>query len=134
MAKVQLVPPSEQDYDAAAMLREALRRFVRRTELETRQRGLTPRAYQLLLMIKTGRRERGRASLEELEERLQLGKSTITELVLRSETAGLVRRELDPTRRRGISIRLTAAGERQLADLVSVLGDERQRLLELLRH
>jgi DNA-binding MarR family transcriptional regulator len=114
-------------------LREALRRFARRTELETRQRGLTPRAYQLLLMVRTGRRKSGRASLDELEDRLQLGKSTITELVLRSESAGLVRRELDPTRRRGISVRLTAAGERQVANLVLALGDERKHLLELLR-
>ena len=127
------VTPADHEYDAAATLREALRRFARRTELETRERGLTPRAYQLLLMVKTGRRGRGRASLDELEERLQLGKSTITELVLRSEDAGLVRRELDRTRRRAISVRLTAAGESQLADLVVALGDERKRLLELLR-
>ena len=129
-----MVMPTDLDYDDAATLREALRHFARRTELEARQRGLTPRAYQLLLMVKTGRRERGRAGLDELEERLQLGKSTITELVLRSEDAGLVRRELDRTRRRAISVRLTAAGERKLADLVGVLGDERKRLLELLRH
>jgi DNA-binding MarR family transcriptional regulator len=89
--------------------------------------------YQLLLMVKTGRREHGRASLDELEERLQLGKSTITELVQRSEDAGLVQRELDPTRRRGISVRLTATGERHVADLVVALGDERKRLRELLR-
>lgn len=127
------VTPADQEYDEAATLREALRRFARRTELLTRERGLTPRSYQLLLMVKTGRRERGRASLDELEERLQLGKSTITELVLRSEDAGLVRRELDPTRRRAISVRLTRAGERQLADLVVALGDERKRLIELLR-
>ena len=133
MSNPRPVTPAEQDYDAAARLREALRRFARRTELETRERGVTPRTYQLLLMVKTGRRERGRASLDELEERLQLGKSTITELVLRSENAGYVRRELDPTRRRAISIRLTPAGERKVADLVVALGDERKRLLELLR-
>jgi DNA-binding MarR family transcriptional regulator len=130
--KLQSLEPSARDYAAAATLREALRRFARRTELETRARGLTPRSYQLLLMLKTGRREAGRASLGELEERLQLGKSTVTELVLRSEDAGLVRRELDPTRRRAISVRLTDAGQRGLADVVAALGDERTRLLELL--
>jgi DNA-binding MarR family transcriptional regulator len=129
--KVQRIVNGD-DYGDAATLREALRRFARQTELVTRAHGLTPRTYQLLLMLKTGREERGRAGLGELEDRLQLGKSTVTELVLRSEAAGLVHRELDRARRRGISIRLTDAGERRLADVVVALGNERERLLELL--
>ncbi len=121
------------DYGEAAFLREALRRFARRTELVTRAHGLTPRTYQLLLMLKTGRRAAGSAGLGELEERLQLGKSTVTELVLRSEDAGLVRRELDRTRRGAISVRLTPAGARRLAKVAAALGDERARLAELLQ-
>jgi DNA-binding MarR family transcriptional regulator len=120
------------DYREAAYLREALRRFARTTELVTRANGLTPRSYQLLLMLKTGRQESGRAGLGELEDRLQLGKSTVTELVFRSEDAGFVRRELDRTRRGSISVCLTPAGARRLAKVVSALGDERKRLLELL--
>jgi len=131
--KLQGIQPTSQDYGDAAVLREALRRFGRRTELITRAHGLTPRTYQLLLMLKTGRRGAGSASLGELEERLQLGKSTVTELVLRSEDAGLVRRELDRMRRRAISVHMTRAGERRLAEVVSALGDERARLAELLR-
>jgi len=124
--------PSSDEYSTAAALREALRRFARRTELVARSHGLTQRTYLLLLMLKTGRDDSGRAGLAELEERLQLGKSTVTELVLRSEAAGLVRRELDPDRRRSISVRLTPAGEERLAEMVRDLGDERARLLELL--
>ncbi len=124
--------PTAEDYDNAAALREMLRLFARRTEVVSRADGLTPRSYQLLLMVKTGRREPGRATLAELEERLQLGKSTVTELVLRSEDAGLVHRELDRNRRGAISVRLTAAGEERLAKVVAALGDERVRLLELL--
>jgi DNA-binding MarR family transcriptional regulator len=131
--KVQSLAATPEDYGAAANLREALRRFARHTELITRAHGLTPRSYQLLLMLKTGRNEAGRASLGELEDRLQLGKSTVTELVLRSEDAGLVRRELDRVRRRAISVHLTESGERRLADVVAALGDERSRLAELLR-
>ena len=133
MKKLQRVEPTIEDYGEAAALREALRRFARRTELITRAHGLTPRSYQLLLMLKTGRAEAGSAGLGELEERLQLGKSTVTELVLRSEDAGLVRRELDRLRRRAISVQMTKAGERRLAEVVSALGDERARLVELLR-
>jgi DNA-binding MarR family transcriptional regulator len=130
--ELQGVSPPPLDYREAAILREALRRFSRRTELVTRANGLTPRSYLLLLMLKTGRGETGRAGLGELEDRLQLGKSTVTELVLRSEDAGLVRRELDRTRRNAISVCLTPGGARRLAKVVGALGDERKRLLELL--
>jgi DNA-binding MarR family transcriptional regulator len=124
--------PSPEEFSTAASLREALRRFSRRTELVARSHRLTPRTYLLLLMLKTGRETPGRAGLAELEDRLQLGKSTVTELVLRSEGAGLVRRELDRSRRRAISVRITPRGERRLADVVRDLGDERERLRELL--
>jgi DNA-binding MarR family transcriptional regulator len=130
--ELQGISPDPTEYSDAAYLREALRQFARQTELVTRANGLTPRSYQLLLMLKTGRGEAGRAGLGELEQRLQLGKSTVTELVLRSEDAGLVRRELDRTRRGAISVSLTPAGARRLAKVVSTLGDERERLLKLL--
>ena len=126
--------PTEQEYESAAALREALRVFQRHTELVTAKHGITPRIYVLLLMVKTGRSANGRASLGELEERLHLGKSTITELVQRAEERRLIRRELDPARRGAILVRLTPAGERNLARACSELGDQRRRLVELLSH
>jgi DNA-binding MarR family transcriptional regulator len=83
-------------------------------------------------MIKTARAGNGTAGLPELEERLLLGKSTVTELVLRTEERGLVRRELDRVRARGIAVTLTPAGERQLAKAVRALGDERAFLVDAL--
>jgi DNA-binding MarR family transcriptional regulator len=83
-------------------------------------------------MIKTARNGKGRASLGELEDRLQLGKSTVAELVLRSEKRGLVRRDLDRERPGAIAIALTAAGERRLGRAIAELGDERRRLIEIL--
>jgi DNA-binding MarR family transcriptional regulator len=124
--------PTTEEYAQAAALREALRVFQRRSEEVTGSHGLTSRTYQLLLMIKTARGGDGRVGPSELEERLQLGKSTITELVLRSEGRGLVRRDLDRNRRRGISIRLTPMGERRLAKALAELGDERRRLIDVL--
>lgn len=121
-------PPTTDEFAAAARLREALRAFHRRSDDVSAAAGLTSRTYQLLLMIKTARAGGGKATLRELEERLQLGKSTITELVLRTEKRGLVRRELDRDRPGAISIRLTPAGERQVAQVVAELGDERRRL------
>jgi DNA-binding MarR family transcriptional regulator len=124
--------PTAEDYAQAAELREALRMFQRRTEEITTAHGLTPRVYQLLLMIKTSRNGDERLGLAELEERFQLGKSTVTELVLRTEKRGFVRRELDRTRGRGIAIVLTPVGRRRLAAALAELGDERRRLIELL--
>jgi DNA-binding MarR family transcriptional regulator len=124
--------PTPAEYARAAELREALRLFQRRSDELTTANGLTTRTYQLLLMIKTSRNGDGRVGPSELEERLQLRKSTVTELVLRSEKRGLVRRELDRSRSRGITIRLTPAGERRLAKAVRELGNERRRLIEAL--
>src|SRR5919201_5887599 len=121
--------PTMREYGRAADLREALRLFQRRTEEVTAAHRLTPRIYQLLLMIKTGRNQDERAGLTELEQRLQLGKSTVTELVLRAEKRGLVRRDLDRERGRGISISLTPTGHRRLAAEPNELGDERRRLI-----
>jgi DNA-binding MarR family transcriptional regulator len=124
--------PAAADYANAAALREALRAFQRASVSVTARHGLTSRTYQVLLMIKTGRNGAGYAGLAELEERLQLGRSTITELVRRTEERGLVRRELDPNRRGAIRIGLTVDGERRLATACAELGDERRRLLEFL--
>jgi DNA-binding MarR family transcriptional regulator len=124
--------PTADEYAEAASVREALRMFARRSEIVTRSNGLTPRIYQLLLFVKTARDGSGQAGLTELEERLQLGKSTVTELVLRSEERRLVRRELDRNRRGAILVRLTPNGERRLAKALAELGGDRARLLKLL--
>jgi hypothetical protein len=75
-------PPTQAppEYARAAELREALRRFQRRSDELTSSNGLTTRTFQLLLMIKTARSDNGRVEPTELEQRLQLGKSTVTEL------------------------------------------------------
>jgi len=126
-------PPTPEDYAEAAALREALRRFQRSSDEIAEANGMTSRTYQLLLMVKTARGGAERARLNELEARLQLGKSTITELVARSEKRGLVRRELDRDRPGAIFVRLTPSGERRLAKMLVELGDERARLVGMLR-
>ena len=123
---------SEGAYQEAAALREALLLFARRTEDVTRTHGLTARSYMLLLMIKTGRDTPGSATTDELEHRLQLAQSTVAELLHRSEDNGLTKRELHPGRRRGIIVRLTPKGERQLRRTHLELQSDRQYLLQLL--
>jgi DNA-binding MarR family transcriptional regulator len=127
-----LKPPTVEEFARAAELREALRRFQRSSDDVAAEHGLTTRTYQLLLMIKTARNGKERASFGELEDRLQLGKSTVAELVLRSEKRGLVRRDLDRERPGALAVGLTAAGERRLSRVIAELGDERRRLIEIL--
>lgn len=131
-ASAKPAAPTATEYARAAELRDALRYFQRRSDEVTVANGLTTRSYHLLLTIKTARGGESRLEPAELEERLQLGKSTITELVVRAEKRGLVRRELDRDRPRGILIKLTASGERRLAKALRELGDERERLIDIL--
>ena len=119
-------------YEEAAALREALRRFERRSENIARANGLTTRSYLLLLMIKTCRGLSEAATPDELEERMHLAKSTVAELLQRVEEQGFVRRELHPARRGGIVVRLTRTGERRLERVFDGLGAEREHLRLLL--
>ena len=81
--------------------------------------------------MKTGRDGTGRATLGELAERLALAPSSVTELVARSEALGLVRRELDPSRRRVVFVAVTPEGDRRLGAVVDELEGERAALAEI---
>jgi DNA-binding MarR family transcriptional regulator len=78
------------DIREAAELRASLRKFLRASERVAREEGLTPSRYLLLLMIQSG--VQGRSTVTELADRMQLTQSTVTELVTRAESAGLVTR------------------------------------------
>ncbi len=123
--------PSLEEFREAAALRAALRKFMRSSERIAREEGLTPSRHLLLLMIKTA--TGGRSTVTQLADRMQLTQSTVTELVTRAESAGLIRREQSDEDARVSWLRLTVEGESRLARTVSRIGRERQRLLELLR-
>ena len=117
---------------ATAAFRTSLRRFERTSERIALERGLTPRRYLLLLMIKGAPDANERATVSELTDRLQLEQHTVTELVSRAEDAGLVRRERSTRDRRVSHLRLTDEGERRLARAFSDLDTERRMLMEAL--
>ena len=123
--------PSLPDFREAAELRAALRKFFRASERVAREEGLTPSRFMLLLMIKTT--AAGRSTVTELAERMQLTQSTVTELVTRAESAGLVTRSQSEDDARVFWLELTEEGQSRLARAVSRNGPERSRLLELLR-
>ena len=122
--------PTLSDFREAAALRAALRKFLRASERIAREEGLTPSRYLLLLMIKTT--PQGRSTVTELADRMQLTQSTVTELVTRAESAGLVRRLQSEEDARVFWLHLTGLGEERLARAVARNGPERNRLLELI--
>jgi DNA-binding MarR family transcriptional regulator len=124
--------PDLEEYQAAAQLRTALRAFTRRSEQLARTQGLTPQQYLLLLLIKGAPDGSERANVTDLSRRLQLGQSTVTELVHRAEAAGFVERRPSRHDARVSWLSLTQEGNRRLAAVVSALGPQRRRLVELL--
>ena len=84
--------PSPSEVARVADFRAALRAFLRKSERNARQSGLTPQRYLLLLMIKGAPDGSEQSTVTELAERLQLAQSTVTELVRRAEETGLVER------------------------------------------
>ena len=122
--------PSAEEAALVAEFRVALRRFGNAAEQVARENGLTPRRYLLLLMIKGAPDLNERSTVTELAERLSLAQSSITELVARAETAGLVRREPSNDDARVVYLRLTAEGERRFANAFRSLEAERRALSE----
>jgi DNA-binding MarR family transcriptional regulator len=111
-----------------ADFRAALRAFLRKSERNARQSGLTPQRYLLLLMIKGAPGGREQSTVTELAERLQLAQSTVTELGRRAEETGLVERERSSEDGRIAFLRLTPEGERRLARSFTSNEKERQAL------
>ncbi len=118
---------SKRHYEALATFRYELRRFLRYSEEITRQHGMTPLQYQLLLHVK-GFPGREYATVTELAERLQAKHHGVVALVTRCEAAGLVERRIDDADRRLAYVYLTSKGERQLERLADL---HRRELLQV---
>jgi DNA-binding MarR family transcriptional regulator len=126
--------PSVDEVTHVADFRAALRKFLRRSERNARQSGLTPQRYLLLLMIKGAPDGSEQSTVTELAERLQLAQSTVTELVSRAEEAGLVEREQSTSDGRVAHLRLTGEGERRLVRSFTDNETERRQLRDAFLH
>jgi DNA-binding MarR family transcriptional regulator len=107
---------SKEQLEKLAAFRYQLRRFLRFSEEVSRQHGVTPLQYQLLLQIE-GFPGRNWATIGELAERLQAKHHAVVALVTRCEALGLVGRESSTVDRREVQVRLTDAGTKRLAQL-----------------
>ena len=126
------LPPEE--IARVAEFRAALRAFMRKSERNARQSGLTPQRYLLLLMIKGAPNGSEQSTVTELSERLQLAQSTVTELVRRAEETGLLKREQSASDGRVAYLQLTEEGDRRLMQAFTTNEEERQELRAAIAH
>lgn len=116
-------PLNKKEFEALSQFRYQLRRFLRFSEEVTRQHGITPLQYLLLLHVK-GFPGRDWATVGELAERLQAQHHGVVALISRCEIRGWVTREQGKTDRREVEVHLTAKGERMVAQMAQLHRDE----------
>ena len=122
-------PPAavtQQDYEALAAFRHAMRRFLAFSEAAARAAGLTAQQHQAILAIK-GQGPDTPMRVGDLAEHLVIRHHSAVELVDRLAGAGLVRRAEDAGDRRRVGLRLTEKAEAVLMGLSAThLGELRR--------
>src|SRR5262245_512154 len=129
MAESTGEPTVAAELERVAAFRAELRRFLIRTNSVANKAGLTSQRYDLMLMIKSA----GEVRVTELCDLLQLQQTAVTQLVKRTEEAGLIERRPAPDDGRAWLLRLTAAGEERLMSVLAGLREEGDALSEALR-
>lgn len=114
---------SKREFEALSQFRYQLRRFLRFSEQVTREHGITPLQYLLLLHIK-GFPGRDWATVGDLAERLQAQHHGVVALISRCEKLGWVSRQQGKSDRREVEVHLTAKGERMVAKMAQLHRDE----------
>lgn len=124
-------PLVDEDYRALAAFRTELRRFLSFSEGAARAAGLTPQQHQALLAVR-GHPGPRPASVTDVAAALLLRTHSATELVARTEQAGLLTRGVDPDDRRRTTCTLTPRGHRVLERLTEEHRRELVRLRALI--
>ena len=125
-------PLDEGDYQRLLQLRTDLRRFLRWSEDQAGQAGLTPAQHQLLLAIRGHADERG-PTIGDAAEHLLLRHHSVVGLVDRAVKAGLVERMQDDKDHRIVRLRLTPRGLELLERLSALHLEELKRLAPQIR-
>jgi DNA-binding MarR family transcriptional regulator len=118
---------TDADYEDLLTLRTGLRRFLRWSEQQSEENGLTPAQHQLLLTIR-GHSDRRGPTIGEVADYLLLRHHSAVGLIDRADAAGLVERVRDPDDHRVVRLQLTAMGTKRLETLSAQHLEELQRL------
>jgi DNA-binding MarR family transcriptional regulator len=118
---------TDADYEDLLTLRTGLRRFLRWSEQQAEEAGLTPAQHQLLLAIRGHSDPRG-PTIGEVADYLLLRHHSAVGLIDRADAAGLVERVRDPDDHRMVRLQLTTNGTKRLEALSAQHLEELQRL------
>ena len=118
---------TDADYEDLLTLRTGLRRFLRWSEQQAEEAGLTPAQHQLLLAIRGHSDPRG-PTIGEVADYLLLRHHSAVGLIDRADAAGLVERVRDPDDHRIVRLQLTTNGTKRLEALSAQHLEELQRL------
>jgi DNA-binding MarR family transcriptional regulator len=121
------LPMSDEDYQALAAFRYALRQFLQFSEEAARRAGVTPQQYLAMIAVR-GFPGRDRVSVSELAERLQVRHHSAVGLIDRMEAQGLMVRQPGGDDRRQVFVTLTARGAELLEPLAAAHRDQLQRI------
>ena len=119
----ELQPLRAGEYRALAEFRYQLRKFMRYMEERTRELGVNPQQYQLVLAVK-GLPEAESPNIGCLAERMQLNHNSTVELVDRCQKRGLLRRGRSGSDRRQVTVSITPQGEELLRRLGNAAREE----------
>ncbi len=122
----------DDDYARLLRFRTRLRGFLRWSEQQAVEAGLTPAHHQLLLAIRGDEDPRG-PTIGDVAGHLLLRHHSAVELVDRAEARGLVVRRPDPDDQRQVRLALTPLGARLLERLSELHVEELARLGSALR-
>jgi len=118
---------TDADYEDLLTLRTGLRRFLRWSEQQAEEAGLTPAQHQLLLAIRGHSDPRG-PTIGEVADYLLLRHHSAVGLIDRADAAGLAERVRDPDDHRIVRLQLTTNGTKRLEALSAQHLEELQRL------
>jgi DNA-binding MarR family transcriptional regulator len=121
------VAAAQSDIRNLARFRYAIHRFLRFSDAAAREADLTPQHHQLLLGI-AGFTGKGRATIGDLADFLQVRHHSVVGLVNRAQALGLVRREVNPDDRREVHVSLSPEGARKLRALATLHRKELNRM------
>jgi DNA-binding MarR family transcriptional regulator len=122
----------QDDYDALAAFRYAMRKFLRFSKTTLAKAALTPEQYEALLALRASRDPTG-VNITALSERLQVKHHTAVSLVGKLVARKLVARTSGASDRRHVNLRLTTAGASILKRMAAIHRRElRSRSAEMI--
>jgi len=119
-------------YQRLLEFRTGLRQFMKWSTEQAADAGITGPQHQLLLAVR-GHRGGRSPSIGDLANALVERQHSVSGLVDRAATAGLVRRVTDPDDRRVVRVALTPKGKQKLDRLTSLHIEELKRFGPALR-